>query len=205
MTQPDKRRFAPAVERNRDPILEVLRRALPATGAVLELACGTGEHAAHFATNLPHLTWQPSDADPEALGSIEAWRESANVGNLAAPLVIDAGAQDWPLPDDFSPMAVVSINMIHISPWTAAQGLIRGAARLLKPDGVLFFYGPFKVAGRHTAASNAEFDRSLRARNPDWGVRDLDDVTALALRYGFDHPERVPMPANNLSVIFRKT
>ena len=204
MTQPDKRRFAPAVERNRDPILEVLRRALPATGAVLELASGTGEHAAHFATNLPHLCWQPSDADPEALESIDAWRNSANVDNLAAPLVIDAGTQDWPLPQDFSPIAVVSINMIHISPWTAAGGLIRGAARLLEAGGVLFFYGPFKLSGRHTAPSNAAFDRSLRARNPDWGVRDLDDVTALASKCGFEHCERVAMPANNLSVIFRK-
>lgn len=204
MTQADKRRFAPAVERNRDPILEVLRRTLPATGAVLELASGTGEHAAHFATNLAHLAWQPSDADPSALDSIDAWRASANVGNLAAPLVIDASTRDWPLPHDFSPMAVVSINMIHISPWTAARGLIRGAGRLLKPGGVLFFYGPFKLSGHHTAPSNADFDRSLRARNPDWGVRDLDDVTALALRHGFDHAETVAMPANNLSVIFRK-
>ncbi len=114
MTKTDKRRFAPAVERNRDAILEVLRRALPATGAVLELASGTGEHAAHFATNLPHLTWQPSDADPDALTSIEAWRANANAGNLLAPLVIDASAQDWTLADDFAPNAVVSINMFNI-------------------------------------------------------------------------------------------
>jgi SAM-dependent methyltransferase len=204
MTQPDKRHFAPAVERNRGPILEVLRRALPAPGAVLELASGTGEHAAYFAANLPHLAWQPSDADPEALESIDAWRASADLDNLAAPLVIDAGARDWPLPRDFSPMAVVSINMIHISPWTAGGGLIRGAARLLKAGGVLYFYGPFKLSGRHTAPSNADFDRGLRARNPDWGVRDLDDVSNLAAKCGFDHAETVAMPANNFSVIFRK-
>ncbi len=205
MTQSDKRRFAPAVERNRDPILEVLRRALAATGTVLELASGTGEHAAYFAANLPHLAWQPSDADPLALESIEAWRAGADLDNLAAPLVIDASVRDWPLPRDFCPMAVVSINMIHISPWTAAGGLIQGAQRLLGPGGVLYFYGPFKLAGRHSAPSNAAFDRDLRARNPDWGVRDLDDVTALAAKCGFEHAETVAMPANNLSVIFRKS
>ncbi len=205
MTQDDKRRFAPAVERNRGAILEVLRGALPAAGAVLELASGTGEHAAYFAANLPGLTWQPSDGDPDALISIEAWRAQADLDNLAAPLVIDAGARDWPLPRGFAPMAVVSINMIHISPWTAASGLIEGAQRRLGPGGVLFFYGPFKQAGRHNAPSNAAFDRDLRARNPDWGVRDIDDVTALAAKCGFAHAASVAMPANNLSVIFRKS
>lgn len=204
MMHPDLRRFAAAVERNRGPIADVLCRILPATGAVLELASGSGEHAAYFATRLPQLVWQPSDADPESLESIEAWRKDAGTDNLLAPLVIDARAQDWSLSPDFCPTAIVSINMIHISPWPAADGLIRGAARLLEPGGILFFYGPFKVAGRHTAPSNADFDRSLRARNPDWGVRDLDDVTALAADNGFDHAETVAMPANNFSVVFRK-
>jgi SAM-dependent methyltransferase len=192
---------APATARNRDPILAVLRRVLPAQGTVLEIASGTGEHAVHFAAALPGLTWQPSDPDPQARRSVSAWREAAALPNLRPPLALDVSGPDWPAgPVD----AVVCINMIHIAPWRAAEGLVAGAARVLPPCGVLFLYGPYKEGGRHTAPSNEIFDADLRARDPEWGVRDLDDVKALAARHGFEFAERVAMPANNLSVVFRR-
>jgi SAM-dependent methyltransferase len=194
-------RLSPAVARNRDPILAVLRRYLPEQGTVLEIASGTGEHAAYFAANLPHLTWQPTDADPDALASIEAHRAAANAPNLRAPLTLDVTAPTWSIA---KADAVVSINMIHISPWAAAQGLIAGAARLLAPERVLYLYGPFKENGIHTAPSNAAFDDSLRASDARWGVRDVGDVRALAEDHGFDFVERVAMPANNLSLVFRR-
>jgi SAM-dependent methyltransferase len=193
--------LSPAVARNRDPILAVLRRYLPAQGTVLEIAAGTGEHAAYFAPRFPRLAWQPTDVDPDALASIEAHRAAANAENLRAPIALDVTAAAWPVP---SADAVISINMIHISPWAAAQGLMAGAARLLPEGGVLYLYGPFKENGAHTAPSNAAFDASLKARDPEWGVRDVGDVRALADRYGFDFIERVAMPANNLSVVFRR-
>jgi SAM-dependent methyltransferase len=192
---------APAVARNREPILAVLRRVLPARGRVLEIASGTGEHAVHFAAGLPHLIWQPSDREPKALRSIAAHRAAAELPNLLSALTLDASEPTWPL-DHVD--AVVSINMIHISPWAAAEGLMAGAAKLLAPGQVLYLYGPFKEHGEHTAPSNASFDAGLRAQDPQWGVRDLDEVAALARRNGFDLVERVAMPANNLSVIFRK-
>ncbi len=193
--------LSPAVARNRDPILAVLRRVLPDRGTVLEIASGTGEHAAYFAVQLPHVIWQPSDVDPEALASIEAHRAAANAPNLRAPVTLDVTAPAWPVPHAD---AVVSMNMIHISPWTAAQGLMAGAARLLEAGAPLYLYGPFKENGEHTAPSNAAFDASLRARDPQWGVRDLGDVRALAAGHGFDFVERVAMPANNLSLVFRR-
>ena len=193
--------LSPAVARNRDPILAVLRRVLPDRGTVLEIASGTGEHAAYFAVQLPHLIWQPSDVDPEALASIEAHRAAANAPNLRAPVTLDVTAPAWPVPHAD---ALVSMNMIHISPWTAAQGLMAGAARLLEAGAPLYLYGPFKENGEHTAPSNAAFDASLRARDPQWGVRDLGDVRALAASHGFDFVERVAMPANNLSLVFRR-
>jgi SAM-dependent methyltransferase len=194
-------RLSPAVARNRDPILAVLRRYLPEQGTILEIASGTGEHVAYFAADLPHLTWQPTDADPNALASIEAHRAAANAPNLRAPLTLDVTTPAWPID---TADAVVSINMIHISPWAAAQGLIAGAARLLAPERVLYLYGPFKENGIHTAPSNAAFDANLRASDPQWGVRDVDDVRALAESHGFDFVERVAMPANNLSLVFRR-
>lgn len=192
---------APAVARNRDPILEVLRRVLPARGFVLEIASGTGEHAIHFAGALPGLTWQPSDPNANARSSIAAWRRSAALANMLPPIALDVTSQRWPVE---RADAVVCINMIHIAPWRAAEGLMAGAARVLSAGGVLFLYGPYKEAGRHTAPSNEAFDADLRARNPEWGVRDLDDVKALADQNGFDFAERVAMPANNLSVVFRR-
>jgi Protein of unknown function (DUF938) len=192
---------SPAVARNRDFILAVLRRALPGRGTVVEIASGSGEHAVHFAAALPQLTWQPTDPDPEARGSIAAYRAAAQLPNLLPPLALDATSPTWPLTEAD---AMVAINMIHIAPWAAAEGLMAGAERLLSAGGILFLYGPFREHGRHTAPSNAAFDESLRARNREWGVRDLDEVAALARRHGFALEERVAMPANNLSVVFRR-
>ena len=194
-------RIAPATARNRDPILAVLRRVLPARGIVLETNSGTGEHAAYFAAALPHLTWQPSDTDPDSLTSIEAHRAIASAPNLRAPLTLDVTASLWPVAQAD---AIVSINMIHIAPWVAAEGLMAGAARLLGPGRVLYLYGPFKENGQHTAPSNEAFDASLRARDPSWGVRDTGEVRALAQEHGFDFVERVAMPANNLSLVFQR-
>src|SRR5262245_50914829 len=193
--------FSPASARNRDPILAVLRRVLPERGVVLEIASGSGEHAVHFAAALPGLTWQPSDPDPQARDSVAAYRAAAQLPNLLPPLALDAASPTWPVTQAD---AMVSINMIHIAPWAAAEGLMAGAGRLLPAGGVLFLYGPFREHGRHTAPSNAAFDESLRARNREWGVRDLDEVAALANRHGFALEERIAMPANNLSVVFRR-
>ena len=198
---PPNARVAPATARNRDPILTVLRRVLPPAGTVLEIASGTGEHAVYFAAGLPHLAWQPTDRDPVALASIAAHREMAQPANLLPPLPLDVCDLPWPVSRI---EAVVCINMIHIAPWTAAKGLMAGAAGLLGPGAVLYLYGPYMEDGRHTAPSNAAFDASLEAQNPDWGVRDLGDVRDLANEHGFEFVERVAMPANNLSVVFRR-
>jgi SAM-dependent methyltransferase len=194
-------RSAPATARNRDPILTVLRRILPARGTVLEIASGSGEHAAYFAHALPDLTWQPSDPDETARKSIAAHRERTDLPNLLPPLELDASKDTWPVT---RVDAVIAINMIHIAPWEATQGLMAGAERVLLAGGVLYLYGPYKEHGQHTAPSNALFDADLMARNPEWGVRNLDDVRALAARHKFDFVERASMPANNLSVVFRK-
>ena len=191
---------APAVARNREPILAVLREVLPANGAVLEIASGTGEHAAHFARGLPNLTWQPTDIDPVALRSISAHGAMSALLNLLPPLELDVEATEWPVT---RADAVVCINMLHIVPWSAAKGLMAGAGRVLPPGGVLYLYGPFQENGVHTAPSNAAFDASLRTRNVHWGVRDLGEVAELARSYGLDLTDRVAMPANNLSVVFR--
>jgi len=198
---PDPRLYAPAVARNREPILAVLRRVLPASGLVLEVASGSGEHARFFAAALPHLTWQPSDPDPRAQASIAAFRSAGAPANLLAPLALDASAAEWPVA---GAAAVVCINMIHIAPWSASEGLMAGAARILTAGGLLFLYGPYKEDGRHTAPSNAAFDADLRARDPRWGVRDLGEVIALAHRHGLAHQETAAMPANNRSVVFRR-
>ena len=192
---------SPAVARNRDFILAVLRRALPGRGTVLEIASGSGEHAVHFAAALPQHSWQPTDPAPEACDSIAAYRAAAQLPNLLPPLALDATSPTWPVTQAD---AMVAINMIHIAPWAAAEGLMAGAERLLPAGGVLFLYGPFREHGRHTAPSNAVFDESLRARDREWGVRDLDEVAALARRHGLALEERVAMPANNLSVVFRR-
>jgi Protein of unknown function (DUF938) len=180
----------------------VLREHLPPRGLALELASGTGEHVAHFAANLAELTFQPSDPDEAARASIDAWAAASGLANVRPALALDATAEHWPIT---TADAILCINMIHIAPWRAGCGLIDGAARTLASGGVLYLYGPFKRDGTHTAPSNAEFDRSLRAQNPEWGVRDLEAVAALAAAAGFAAPLIVPMPANNLSLILRRS
>jgi SAM-dependent methyltransferase len=197
----DARRYAPAAARNRGPILDALRGRLPASGLLLEVASGSGEHAVHLAAAFPALTIQPSDPDPEARASIAAWAAETGLPNIRPPLALDAAAAAWPAA---RADAVLCINMIHIAPWQACEGLVRGAARLLPPGGPLVLYGPFRRGGAHTAPSNAAFDESLRAQDPHWGVRDLEAVAALAAAEGFAAPEVVPMPANNLTLVFRR-
>ncbi len=195
---------APATARNREPILEVLRRVLPERGTVLEIASGTGEHALFFARALPGVTWQPSDVGPEALASIAAWREHEGSPNLLAPLALDVCAPTWStLPFD-QVDAVININMIHIAPWAACERLMAGAARLLPVGGALVMYGPYQVRGVNTAPSNLAFDRSLRARDPAWGLRWLHEVEAAAADRGLALQETVAMPANNLIAVYRK-
>jgi SAM-dependent methyltransferase len=197
----DPRIYYPHVVRNRDPIVDVLRRALPPQGLVLEIASGSGEHAAYFAKELPTLVWQPTDSDANALASIAAHRTAANAANLLPPLHLDVTSAQWPVQ---RADVVMCNNMIHISPWAATEGLIAGAARTLPAGGMLFLYGPYKIDGRHTAPSNHDFDLDLKRRNPAWGIRNLADVEDLARRHGLDLAETVPMPANNLSVVFRR-
>ena len=199
----DARQRSPSTARNREPILDVLKRVLPADGKVLEIASGSGEHAVFVAAAMPGLDWRPSDPDPAARASIAAWIAVAALANVRAPLDIDVGKDDWGVGGGFD--AIVSINMIHISPWASGLGLLTGAARLLKSGGVLYLYGPFMRDGAHTAPSNEAFDASLKSRDPSWGVRDLADVKREARARGLTPREVVEMPANNLSVIFEKT
>ncbi|KAB1070547.1 DUF938 domain-containing protein [Methylobacterium planeticum] len=192
---------APATLRNRDPILAVLARVLPPAGLVLEVAAGTGEHAVHFARGLPHLAWCPSDPDARALRSIAAYRARARLPNLMAPLALDASAAHWPVP---RADAVVAINLVHIAPWPASEGLMAGAARVLAPGGALVLYGPFREPDVPTAPGNTAFDADLRGRDPDWGLRDRAAMARLAEANDLALTERVAMPANNLILVFRK-
>jgi SAM-dependent methyltransferase len=200
-SDPDVVLTSPSVARNRDPILEILHRVLPKSGVVLEIASGTGEHAVYFAAALPHLRWQPTDRDERALKSIATRRAISGLPNLLAPLVLDAADPEWPV---LHADAIVAINMVHISPWRATQGLVAGAGRVLPLGGVLYLYGAYKENGAHTASSNERFDQDLRQRDPEWGVRDLEEVTELADRRGLVLSERIAMPANNLSLVFRR-
>jgi hypothetical protein len=197
----DARRFAPATERNREPIVAVLERVLPRSGLVLEVASGSGEHAVFFAARLPGLEWQPSDLDAANLASIAAWRAHAKIANVRAPIALDAAADEWSVD---RADAIVSINMIHIAPWATCLGLLRGAALRLAPAAPLVLYGPFRREGKHTAPSNEAFDQGLRAQNPAWGVRNLEDVCAAAAERGLALDEVVQMPSNNLTVILRR-
>ena len=194
------KRHAPAAERNREPIVAVLRQVLPPTGTVLEVASGTGEHAAWFAAAFPRLLWQPSDPDPDAIASAAAWRAESGAANLLPPLRLDAAAAEWPVE---RADAIVCINMVHISPWSATEGLMRGAGRLLPPGAPLVLYGPYRRAAVPTAPSNEAFDASLKARNPAWGLRDLEAVAAEAEANGLALERVVEMPANNIVALFR--
>ena len=193
----------PAAERNKGPILDVLCGLLPARGLVLEVASGTGQHVEHFASHLPHLDWQPTEVDSSSCAVVAARLQVSELTNVRAPLVLDAMSQDWPpLP---ALVAVVCINMIHIAPWEAATGLLRGASRALSPGGLLVLYGPYKRGSAHTAPSNADFDRSLQARDPRWGVRNLETVVELAAVHKLRLLREFAMPANNLSLAFART
>lgn len=196
------RRSAPAALRNREPIAEVLREWLPESGLVLEIASGTGEHAVYFAQAFPKLEWQPSDVHEDALASIAAWRAESGLPNLREPVVLDAAAPDWPVG---RAGAVLSINMVHISPWTAALGLIAGAARVLPSGGPLILYGPWLKDDIPTVPSNLAFDQDLRARDPSWGLRRVEDFKAAAEEHGLRLDQTRPMPANNLMLLFRRT
>lgn len=193
-----------AAERNQEPILVVLRAVLARSGTVLEIASGTGQHVVHFAAALPRLEWQPSEPDATRRAIVAARVGQVALPNVRAPLALDVGAEPWPLAGPVD--AVLAINLIHIAPWSAAEALVAGAERHLgsDPPGVLVLYGPFKEHGAHTAASNEAFDAALRAENPSWGVRELEVVAALAARHGFGPPEVHRMPANNLTVVFRR-
>ena len=197
----DRRQYSHATVRNRDFILDVLRDVLPMTGVILEIASGSGEHIVHFARNFPTLVFQPSDPEPDALLSIAAWMKAANVPNVRAPIVLDASQLSWPIA---SADGIICINMVHISPWEATLGLIKGAAAILPLASPFYLYGPYKREGFAMAPSNQAFDRSLRDRNPDWGLRDLEAVAAIAQSAGFSVPAVTEMPANNLSVVFRR-
>jgi SAM-dependent methyltransferase len=193
--------LSPSFLRNRDSILAVLTRVLPDRGTVLEIASCSGEHAIAFAAALPSLIWQPTDLDQVALRSIAAHRAAARLPNVRPPLQLDAAAASWPVEHAD---AVVVINMLHISPWRAAEGLMAGAGRVLRPGSVLYLYGPFRENGIRAAPSNAVFDESLRPRNAEWGVRDVADLVELARAHGLNLTERIRMAANNLSLIFRR-
>jgi cyclopropane fatty-acyl-phospholipid synthase-like methyltransferase len=198
----DGRMFSPATARNCEPILTVLRRVLPSRAKILEVASGAGEHAVNIAKALPGLDWQPSDPTADARGSIASWIAHERVANVRSPVDIDVCQEIWGVEDRSPYDAIVAINMIHIAPWSATLGLLNGAHRLLREGGILFLYGPFMRDHRHTAPSNAEFDVSLRSRDPEWGVRDLGEVEAAAAEGGLRLHDVVEMPANNLSVIF---
>ncbi|MBH1944618.1 DUF938 domain-containing protein [Erythrobacter sp. YJ-T3-07] len=197
------KRESPAAQRNREPIAHVLAEVLPERGIVLEIASGTGEHVVHFAKRFAHLDWYPSDPDAEARASIAEHVAQAAIANVMPPLALDAAESEWPLD---AADAIVCINMVHISPWQATEGLFAGAARLLPPmmDGPLILYGPYVERGVETAPSNLAFDQSLKARDSRWGLRDLADVDALAKRHGFRRTLRVAMPANNFIVVYCK-
>ena len=228
----DLRQYAPATERNRQPILQVLRQILPSEGTVLEIASGTGEHATFFAAQLPHLHWLPSEPQSLMRESIQAWIEALSVTNVADPLALDVSEMPWPVEteaveqdpvekaateqatteqetikqamDEPPIRAVVAINMIHIAPWARCADLMMGASRVLPSGGVLYLYGPYKRDGKHTAPSNEAFDQMLRDRNPEWGIRDLEAVVKIAQQHHLQLENTIPMPANNFSVIFRR-
>jgi hypothetical protein len=195
------KRSAPATERNREPIAAVLREVLPERGLLLEIASGTGEHAVFFAGLFPGLRWQPTDPDPTALASIRAWCDEAGPENLLQPRQLDAAAGRWPVA---SADAILCVNMVHISPWAATAGLMRGAGRVLAAGAPLVLYGPYRRAAVPTAPSNEAFDESLKARNPEWGLRDLEAVEAEAEGQGLRLERVVEMPANNLTIVLRR-
>jgi hypothetical protein len=204
-TRAGRKHFASAAERNTKPILDVLREIVPDTGRALEIASGTGQHVAAFAAAFPGIHWQPSDPGAEARDSIAAWVADSGLSNLAPPLDLDVTRPGWQDGAGGPYDLMVCINMIHISPWSACLGLMDGAGMLIDPGGLLCLYGPYKRDGAHTAPSNEAFDQSLRSRNPEWGVRGMEDVAEAAAARGLAWEKTVPMPANNFSLVFRRT
>lgn len=195
------KRHAPATARNSAAIAEVLHKELPQTGSVLEIASGSGEHAIHLAREFPDLLWHPTDYDVEALDSIRAWTQETGLANIALPQRLDASTPPWDVPQVD---AILCCNMIHISPWAASEGLLRGAGEVLRPNTPLILYGPFIERGVDTSESNLQFDASLKSRNPEWGLRDIADIDQLAVQEGLDRVSRYTMPANNLTLIYRR-
>jgi len=205
----DGRLDAPAFHRNHEPIWSVLGPFLQGKrGDVLEVGSGTGQHVVEFARRAPAITWQPSDVVADQMKSIAAWREASGLANIRPPRVVNLTVPDWASRvAEIRPgpwLAILCINVLHISPWLVSENLLSGAPRVLRPDGRLFVYGPFKRGGTHTSPSNAQFDASLRAGDPSWGVRDMDDLAALAERGGLRLAEAVPMPANNFVLVFTR-
>lgn len=200
----DQRMFSPSAARNAAPVLSVLKGRLPTHGKVLEIGCGTGEHAVHFAEAMPGITWLPSDPDPQSRASTASWIAFKGRSNVLTPVDIDVSAASWGVENQAPFDAVVSLNMVHIAPWEASLGLFAGAGRLLRPEGLLVLYGPFMRNGAHTAPSNAAFDQSLKARNPSWGLRDIADLERIAQEHRLSLREIVEMPANNLSLVFTR-
>jgi hypothetical protein len=199
----DLRRYAPATQRNREPILAVLQQVLPPTGTILEISSGTGEHAVFIAPQLTPRYWLPSDPNPDARASITAWQQSVPCDNIYPPIDLDASSDEWLVSSSEPITAIVNINMIHIAPKAAYLGLFAGAQRILSVGGILYLYSPFKQGGVHTAPSNAAFDESLQSQNPAWGIRDLEEIIAVAHRHKLELQQVYPMPANNLSVVFK--
>jgi SAM-dependent methyltransferase len=195
------RETAPAAERNKQPILEVLTRVLPPTGLVLEVGSGTGQHVAHFARALPGLTYQPSERDAEKHASITAWIAHEGLANVRPPLAFDVTHLPWPVT---AADAIICINVIHISPWEATLALMKGAGEILRPGAVLVTYGPYRREKRHTAPSNEAFEQWLKERDERWGVRDIEEVAEAAKEAGLSLEEAVPMPANNFTLVFRR-
>ncbi len=202
----DARQYAPATDRNREPILEVLLQVLPPTGTVLEISSGTGEHAVLFAPYLQPRHWQPSDPNPIAIESINSWQRYYPSENLYPAIALDVTAPDWQIDPKVQAeiQAIVNINMVHIAPWAACLGLMAGANKLLPIGGTLYLYGAFKQGGKHTSFGNQDFDLSLRSQNPQWGVRDLEEVVATAQAQNLELVKTLAMPANNLSIVFQK-
>ncbi len=206
----DGRKHALATQRNREPILQVLLEILPEAGTILEIASGTGEHAAYFAPSLKPRKWIPSDPDSSLRESIVAWIKHSPSENLYQPLDIDASQPVWKVEKEILSeisdiSAIVNINMIHISPWAVCLGLMAGAGRILPAGGILYVYGPYKRDGKHIAPSNAAFDEYLQEQNPEWGVRNLEDVVEVAKTHNLILQKTYPMPANNLSVVFKRS
>lgn len=201
----DARQYSPSAARNRGLILDVLRRVAPPRGHALEVASGSGEHVVHFARGLCDVAWLPSDPDAAARASIAAWIAAAGATNVRTPIALDACAAVWGVEAEAPFDLVLAVNMVHITPWEATAGLLAGAGRVLGPGGLLFLYGPFRRGGRHTAPSNAAFDAELGSEDPRWGIRDVDDLAREGAAHRLAYPEVVEMPANNLSLIFRKT